>query len=272
MALFGASKRGLFGDLFGGRSPYQTPGIGDGLPGATTPAPEPQFEPGTGMFGGAARRPSKWDKFSDNMSNLAQSLGAAQAFWDGDFGTGVGIQQMQQERQSRAAQMAQDAQRQQQLRAAIESMDLTPQEKVIAMNAPEQFLQNYAKRFAPQNETEDTFTRSLRAAGIDPASPQGQELYRQRVSTMAQPAPNFIGDGLGGGRWVQPPAMPLPGGAPAPTQFNVGGEMLTPPRLGQMPTEPPAGAVSMLRSNPALRDQFDAKYGQGAAARYLGGQ
>lgn len=272
MALFGASKRGLFGDLFGGRSPYQTPGIGDGLPGATTPAPEPQFEPGTGMFGGAARRPSKWDQVGDSLTNLAQGLGAAQAFWDGDFGTGVGIQQMQQERRSRAAQMAQDAQRQQQLRAAIESMDLTPQEKVVAMVAPEQFLQNYAKRYGPQptgaSEVFEDNAGNRWRRGAD---------GRYTLDFIDRNLKTYISNGM----QVEVPNLysgsQIGAAAPGysgqqPTQLRVGGEMLTPPRLGQMPTEPPAGAVSMLRSNPALRDQFDAKYGQGAAARYLGGQ
>lgn len=69
---------------------------------------------------------------------------------------------------------------------------------------------------APKAPEDDVFTRALRAGGIDPDSPQGQEMYRQRATTMASPAPNFVGDGMGGGRWVQPPPPQVPGDVTRP--------------------------------------------------------
>jgi len=71
----------------------------------------------------------------------------------------------------------------------------------------------------PKQQADDVFTRSLAAAGIDPASPQGQALYRQRVQTLANPAPQWIPDGMGGGRFVAPPS---PGGMSGPPSAPVG--------------------------------------------------
>jgi hypothetical protein len=57
----------------------------------------------------------------------------------------------------------------------------------------------------------------------------------------------------------------IPGeGAPPPS-----GEA-PPPASGSVQTAIPDSAVSHLKSNPALRDAFDQKYGQGSAARVLG--
>jgi len=69
----------------------------------------------------------------------------------------------------------------------------------------------------PKPLAPDNFTQTLAAAGIDPASPQGRALYQQRAATLASPAPNFVSDGAGGGRWVTPPAVSLLPSGPGPT-------------------------------------------------------
>lgn len=43
------------------------------------------------------------------------------------------------------------------------------------------------QRAHPHPQRDDEFTRSIRAAGIDPASREGQELYRRRVVNMTAP-------------------------------------------------------------------------------------
>lgn len=82
----------------------------------------------------------------------------------------------------------------------------------------------------PKAPADDVFTRTLTAAGIDPASPQGQALYRQRADTLANPTPQWVPDGFGGGRFI------APGGAPtaAPPQAPVG--RLTPMQGGAAPS------------------------------------
>lgn len=46
-----------------------------------------------------------------------------------------------------------------------------------------------------QNHPDDQFTQYIRAAGIDPSSPQGQELYRKRTESMVTP-PTVAVDGF----------------------------------------------------------------------------
>jgi hypothetical protein len=83
----------------------------------------------------------------------------------------------------------------------------------------------------PTAAKDDAFTLTLRNAGIDPTSPQARSLYLQRAQTLASPAPNFVSDGAGGGRWVQPPAPGM--GAQGAPQAPVG--KLTPLGGGATP-------------------------------------
>jgi len=62
-----------------------------------------------------------------------------------------------------------------------------------------------------------------------------------------------------------PPYFPPSSQAPSPQPPNV---MNAAPQA--QPMAPPPAAVNYLRQNPALRMQFDQKYGQGASARVLG--
>jgi len=75
---------------------------------------------------------------------------------------------------------------------------------------------------------DDAFTTTLRNAGIDPQSAEGKALYRQRAQTQANPAPTFVSDGAGGGRWVQPSfgANAAPPSAPVGKLTPVGGASL----------------------------------------------
>lgn len=125
---------------------------------------------------------------------IAGSIGDALQTWSGGRGTFLPGLQAQQEAQRQAAQYQQQR--------ADEYTDWERKQQYEAAH--------------PTAAKDDAFTLTLRNAGIDPASPQARALYMQRAQTLASPAPNFVSDGAGGGRWVQPPAPGMGvGAAPA---------------------------------------------------------
>lgn len=125
---------------------------------------------------------------------IAGSIGDALQNWSG--GRGTFLPGLQQQREM----VQQQAQYQQQ--RADEYTDWERKQAYQAAN--------------PGPVKDDAFTSTLRNAGIDPASPQARALYMQRAQTLASPAPTFLSDQAGGGRWVQPPAPGMGmGAAPA---------------------------------------------------------
>lgn len=103
-----------------------------------------------------------------------------------------------------------------------------------------------------------------------------EQLYRERP-----PQPGQV-EGLYGtdGKWYPAGTDLPPGVEPGGVAFGAtnigrrGTSASTNPLLqglgGTQTFNAPAPAVQMLRQNPNLREFFDAKYGQGAAAHYLG--
>ncbi len=119
--------------------------------------------------------------------------------------------------------------------------------------APQQFDPNWV---AQQRMIVDAFTkdkgqtisglaREFQDAGVDINSPQGQEMFRAALASKY--STESVADN---GDTVRRPA------------FNVNGDRA--PNI-------PAGAIAELKSNPGTADKFDEIFGQGAAARILGG-
>lgn len=66
------------------------------------------------------------------------------------------------------------------------------------------------------NPTPDNFERAMDAAGIPQGSPQRQQLAMQRANSLANP-PQFVSDGMGGGRWAYPSIGMAAPSAPQPS-------------------------------------------------------
>lgn len=153
-----------------------------------------------GIFGNVKRN---W-----NDGSLMAGLQSAGAIVQGDYGTAAQIQGLHRQQQDEQRQADAKARQIEAEVQALMARGVPEQEaRIIAQGGgADAYL---AQQNAPQAPNE--FERTLRAAGIDPASPQGQDLYRQRAATMASPAPQMTGSPETGYRWNTPPPPQIPG-------------------------------------------------------------
>lgn len=125
---------------------YRTPGIGDGIGEMIDPstrravdvyanAPVQPPEPGTTK--------ASW---GDRLGDIASSLGAAQAFLDGDFSTGGELLSAGKKRRSEAQKAIESAATQQQIFSDLRSQGYSAAEaRLMALN-PEAIGTNFAER------------------------------------------------------------------------------------------------------------------------------
>lgn len=155
-----------------------------------------------GIFGGIGKafKGIDWDRVNTGLQT-------AGAIAQGDYATAAQIQALRRREQD---QRDEEQSKQQQAEAAVaalvrQGIPEPDARAIVASGAADTVL---SQRYGQQADSE--FTRTLRAAGIDPGSPEAQQLYRQRATTMASPAPQMIGTPETGYRWVQPPAQGAP--------------------------------------------------------------
>lgn len=160
-----------------------------------------------GLFGGIGKalKGIDWDRVSAGLS-------AAGASAQGDHGTAAQAWGLYGQRRDAAREQQVN---QQQAEAAVKALmgqgiPEADARVLVQSGAADTVL---AQRHGQQADSE--FVRTLKMAGIDPASPEAQRLARQRVNTMALPSPQPIVDPQTGSvRWVTPPAPGTPQQAP----------------------------------------------------------
>lgn len=151
-----------------------------------------------GLFGGIGKalKGIDWDRVSTGLS-------AAGASAHGEHGQAAQIWGQRRERQDKRAENEAEQRQRQQLEAAAVQMGVPPEQ---ASSLPTSALAGIvSQKYAPRAPSE--FERSAQAGGIQPGTPEWEQLNRQRANTMASPAPQMIGSPETGYRWVQPPGM-----------------------------------------------------------------
>lgn len=108
---------------------------------------------------------------------------------------------------------------------------------------------------APKESNLTEYGRALVEQGLQPGTPEFIEAMKQYNTRRADPT---VTTTLPGNRFYSGPASALP--------QALGGV------TGNQPaSSPPPEAIAELKSNPSTAGHFDEVFGQGAAARYLGG-
>lgn len=191
----------------------------------------------------------------EKISALGQVLQAAGSRGAADPAAvlqNVRNQQMQKiNAQFQIAQLQQKKQEEDRLRASMEqfSKSLTENERNMFALLDETGRREFMLK-RQQGREETDAEKKLRAAGIDPASPQGQKILQnvaasQGVISVTGPA---------GTTYVQAADVVLGGGAAAPAAQAI-----------------PQQAIDDLRAGKGTVEQFERIFGKGSAAQYMGG-
>ncbi len=130
------------------------------------------------------------------------------------------------------------------LQAVIGSLDQSQDPKVLAENLNR--IKTVLARRLERSKRLILFERQLVEKGYEPGTPQYEQAFSEFSEGLAQ---QYIK------QYNVPPR--------APTGAGDEGTVTEPSTI-------PQGAANLLRQDPSLAQQFDAKYGQGAAARILG--